>query len=111
MGPVGIWLEANSRDPTFHKSNVLACGEVSARDQSAREQPAIRISTPDCQPFGHRATGLLRNLELHGPAGLLLHNNRRRMAPAASTSVVRSETTSQPRSLLSIAMLNRAKSR
>src|SRR5579859_2744147 len=88
MGSEQPWVQPNAADPLRNESSILARCHVAVRTATAGEQ------------------------ELAGPfaSGLQVVIDRLAGTPAA-TSSTRMATTSQPRSLLSIARLNMARSR
>jgi hypothetical protein len=75
--------------------------------------PSVQPATaPRCEPWpaSDRGAGLLSDLELDWPLGLLLDDvARSRTRSPAQTSSTRNRTRSQPLSLLSIARLKRTR--
>ena len=79
---------------------------------TATEQKFARFLASGFDVIVDRLPRLLRQLKPDGPPGLLLpHCSAIDRIPAGRNVSTRSATTSQPRSLLSIARLNIAKSR
>jgi hypothetical protein len=109
---VGRPIEAGALHPSMDYTGVVPDREVRPFAQAAWKQiPALAVTEPG-EPFADSGAGLLCDLELHRPTGLLLDHGRSvPHPPLAHTSSIFSLTRSQPLSLLSIARLNMARSR
>lgn len=105
-------VEANGTDPLFNQAGVLAGAQVAHIVDAAREDEIVERAAATVEPgqqcfacFGHQ-------LKLNGSVGFLLDD--RRPVPDGMTvmmSPIFILTMSQPRSLLSIARSNSARSR
>ena len=67
---------------------VLPRRQVRLSPQTAWEQISALVSVEGGEPLANSSTGLLRNLELHRPAGLLLNDGRAIANSPASKHVI-----------------------
>jgi hypothetical protein len=72
----------------MNDARVLACREVRLISEAAREQILAACGTEAGQPMSDGAPGLLGDLELNRPAGLLLDHHRSIPDPPARAYVV-----------------------
>jgi len=111
MRSVPALVESDACSPTLYDPAVLPKRKVTVLRASGEKEACgsqVLSRDPRCDGFA----GGLGDLELHRPLSLALHNDRTRGHDAAlDTSRTRSDTRSQPRSLLSIARLNKSRSR
>jgi hypothetical protein len=112
MRAVGVNTKSSPTDPKMDNPPILAGREVGLRAEAAREQIP---STPrvDLEPVLDRCSGLFGNLELHRWACFLLNDCGAVPYSAASGKRRRlvTRTRSQLLSVLSMARLNKARSR
>jgi hypothetical protein len=107
-----VRVEANRCNPARDKPSILPGGHAAVVIATATEQIFARFLASGSDVIVDGLSRLLRQPKSDGPTGLLLPTVARSTAyPLGATSSTRSATTSQPRSLLSIARLNIAKSR
>src|SRR5262245_14489322 len=98
--------------PTQSLTSLILPGCKPAQRIPAREQNLTRLPTRQSQIVIEGGPGLIGEFESHGPTPLLLADGHASSAyPLGATSSTRIATTSQPRSLLSIARLKSARSR
>src|SRR6516225_9590990 len=69
-------IEPGAVRPSMDDAGVLPCRQVWLSPQTAWEQISALASIEGGQPLADSSTGLLGNLELHRPAGLLLNDGR-----------------------------------
>jgi hypothetical protein len=69
-------------------AGVLPRREMRLLPETAREQVPTRASVEGGQPVADRTPGLLGDLELHRPAGLLLNHGRSIADPATDAHVI-----------------------
>src|SRR5262249_32250083 len=106
-----VRVEANRCDPARDKPSILPGGHAAVVIATATQQIFARFLASGFDVIVDGLPRLLRQLKSDGPTGLLLPHCGAIDRIPARTSSTRSATTSQPRSLLSIARLNIAKSR
>src|SRR5690349_18868992 len=112
MGAVDARIEADTRDPLRDEPSILACRQTTADCATAREQKVAGLLACLLEIVVDRLTCLVCQLELDRAACLPLADRRAVDRIAVRRNVLDSmATTSQPRSLLSIARLNIARSR
>src|SRR5580693_8610107 len=112
MRAVGATVHPGPLDPAVHDARVLARCYVRLIMDSARKDLGAPICRSRVQPVLQRGASLLRDFELNRTAGLALDDCRPVSHVSADGDVTtRRLTRSQPRSLLSMARLNIARSR
>src|ERR1700674_4102409 len=90
----------------------LAAEKPTESHRSTALVPSFRSPAGGLYPRSHGLSGLLRDLELHGTLGLLLHDDRARGDSIGMGDILtRSFTRSQALNLLSMVKSNRARSR
>ena len=111
MRAIGRAIKFSTRDPRMDDPGILPRRQVRRRsDPAGKEVPDVPVSSVG-KPRLDRGSGLLGDLELHRTARLLLNDGRvrSRTRPPTRTSSTCSRTRLHPRSLLSIARLNKAR--
>jgi hypothetical protein len=95
----------------MNDSGVLASGQMTGPAPALGNRNAPGLETFHLNPGSNSRSGLIRDLELHRPFGLLLHHNRSRgdAVPMAGVRNTKLHQT-QARSLLSMSRLNSARS-
>ena len=112
MGAIGAGIQVDHSHPGIDQPGVLPGAYVLSIPAAAGEQPVITPSSSALQPVSQSFPRGLRDLERHGPTGLLLDDRRPLPNDAALSNIAQTEFyRSQPRSLASNAMLNIARSR
>src|ERR1700693_4216062 len=76
VGPVAPAIKAGFSDPSLDDSGVLACRQMRREPQPTWEQIILGLEGRMPNPSKDRFAGRLRDLELHRPLSLLLHDNR-----------------------------------
>ncbi len=99
-----------SGDPLADEAGILTCREAAAVVATTGEQEIARLPAVQSKILVDGLTGLLGELEPDRMTGLFL-GTVARSSSLENTSSTRIATTSQPRSLLSMARLNSARSR
>ncbi len=98
--------------PFVYEARILPRAQVSGAINTARENIVVDCAATSLQPRQEARPNVSSQLELHWPSGLLLNDHRARLISAPETrSAILILTMSHPRSLLSIARSNRARSR
>jgi hypothetical protein len=84
MRPVVLRSQANARHPLIDEAGILAGADVVGLIDPAREDEIVNRAAPTFKPGQQAGSGRLQHFELHGAAGLLLHDDRTRSdgAPA-----------------------------
>jgi hypothetical protein len=112
MRAIGGWIQPDHGDPPVSQAGVLASRQVRRVMDPTREQEGVWSQLRPGDPGGHGLPGPVGELELHRLLDLVLEAvTRCATAPPWVTSRTRRAARSQPRSLLSMARLNRARSR
>jgi hypothetical protein len=105
-------VEANRCKPSSRRAEHIAGSSCSGCDHHGHRTEIRPFLARDFDVIVNGLPRLLRQLKPNGPTGLLLpHCARSTANPLGVKSSTRSATTSQPRSLLSIARVNIAESR
>jgi hypothetical protein len=105
-------VEPDAANPVAEETGILPGREAQLRLALRGEEKLSSFSACHAEVFVDRLAGLFGNFEPHRPAGLLLSDRRSLDGVSVRGDVLDFETTtSQPRSLLSMARLNSARSR
>ena len=111
MRPEQPRVQSNAANPLGNEPRILARCHVAVGTATAREQELAGPFVGRFQIVIDRLAGLLAQFKSDWPLFFCRTVARSAAYPLAATSSTRMETTSQPRSLLSIARLNMARSR
>src|SRR5215472_6591707 len=88
MRAIGRAIKPGARDPRMDDPGILPGRQVRLRsDPAGKEVPGVPASNVG-KPRLNRGSGLLGDLELHRPAGLLLNDGRAVTDPAANADIV-----------------------
>ncbi len=110
MSSVSLRIEPDAGNPFVDNPSVLPGRQMRFRPHATWEQIVSFGETATSYPGTDGSSGLLRDLKLHRPPGLVI-TARSRTMPDSATSPTLMVTKSQPLSLLSMARLKSAKSR
>src|SRR6266481_4757471 len=112
MRPEQPRVQSDAADPCGDEAGILACCHVAVRTATAGEQELAGPFAGGPQVIIDRLAGLLAQFKSDGPPGFPLSDGCAIRRISARGDILDSmATTSQPRSLLSIARLNMARSR
>jgi hypothetical protein len=75
MGSIGAYVQTNFGDPRFNYSGLLPSREMRGQSYPARKQIILRFECCAADPDEDRFSGRLRDFELNGTLGFLLHDD------------------------------------
>jgi hypothetical protein len=75
VGAIGSRIEADFFHPTLDDPRVLTCRKMKRRAKSAGKQEILLLQSSSANPCAQSVPRLFSDFELHGPLGLLLHND------------------------------------
>jgi hypothetical protein len=81
-------IETGALHPPMDDAGVLPRREMRPQAETAREQVSTPVSVEGSQPLADCAPGLLGDLELDRPTGLLLDHRRSIANPAAGAHII-----------------------
>lgn len=91
MGAIGAGIQVDHSHPGIDQPGVLPGAYVLSIPAAAGEQPVITPSSSALQPVSQSFPRGLRDLERHGPTGLLLDDRRPLPNDAALSNIAQTE--------------------